>query len=100
MGITTEYKCDKCEHTQTEVEKPRQMWLVEVGLRGLAGGGNLRQNLSSRQEQMWCRNCVEDVHMLVIPKHENQRKLPEPLAFEELVREIVRGIILEEIDTQ
>lgn len=88
MGITTEYKCDKCGHTQ---ENPKEMWEVAITRRALdapsMNAGLTRQPLS----QMWCRACMELVHIL--PPTGDRIKLkelpPEP-TLEELVREIVR----------
>lgn len=86
MGITTTYKCDRCGHEQEEhSDKPRQMWTIEVGIRS-----KHNHMLSSRQNQLWCRTCVEDVHMLQIPAQGKQREIPPKPSLEELVREIVQ----------
>ncbi len=87
MGITTTYKCDRCEHEQPDAS---QMWRMEVGIKPVTSsfGG-----LSSRQEALWCRKCVEDVHLLKIPQQNDQRELPPQPTFEDLVREIVEDVV-------
>ncbi len=83
MGITTTYKCDRCEHEQ---DNTTQMWSIEVGIKS---AGTNPMFLTSRQTALWCRKCVEDVHLLKIPQHEPQRDLPSKPTIEDLVREIV-----------
>ncbi len=88
MGITTTYKCDRCEHEQ---DNSRQMWDVEVGINSV--GSPRPTFLQSRQTVIWCRKCVEDVHLLKIPEHKPQRELPSKPTLESLVREIVEDAV-------
>ena len=87
MGITTIYKCDRCEHEQSTAE---QMWSIEVGIKSVDSPSS---RLQCRQEALWCRKCVEIVHLLKIPKHAPQRALPPKPTLEALVREIVEDAV-------
>ncbi len=87
MGITTTYKCDHCGHEQPD---SNQMWEIEVGIKSVHSSPTY---LSSRQTALWCRKCVEDMHLLEIPHHKPERDLPPKTAFEDLVREILEDIV-------
>ena len=86
MSVKTEYKCDRCGHTQ---EKSEQMWSVGVVLIHGAGSSYTGSMTTMQKRQDWCRKCVEVYGLL--PKNEAKpEEIKQQVTLEDLVREIVR----------
>ncbi len=85
MGITTEYKCDRCEHTQ---EERTQMWEVEVMRRSLDSPSASASAARQPPKKLWCKKCMEELHILPC-KQGQEEKLPPPPTLEDLIREII-----------
>ena len=93
--IITTYTCDKCGHAQTQ---KKQMWNIGVSLKHLdtpykysAGGDPLNP------KALWCRDCVEGIGLLV-PSLKLDAPPPKPTTLEDIVRDLLREMILEEME--
>ena len=86
--IVTTYTCDKCGHEQTETD---QMWKIGVTLSYLGSPKSSYDH--PKAEQLWCRNCVEELGFL--ERHPDEEPVTDP---EPTFEEIVRKIIHEEIE--
>ena len=80
--IVTTYTCDRCGHSQPTDD---QMWTVIVGINS---GHYASQMPYKKREALWCRTCVEKLHLM--PPHVlKPADLPPPPTLEDMIREIV-----------
>ncbi len=84
--IITTYTCDKCEIKQTEPNSPLQMWRIAISFSD-ANNPNYPMYRSQEREKLWCRNCIVNAGLVPPTKDE---PTPEPLAFEDIVRELIQ----------
>lgn len=90
--ITTTYTCDDCGHEQ---DTPEQMWHIGVALRHHGTKNNSYEK--PREEELWCRNCVEKLGLLPTPKEQkSEEPAPEPMSLEDMIRDIIH----EEVSSQ
>lgn len=92
MGLIQKYTCDKCGHEQPT---PDQMWAMRISVLSYQTSNNPYATSSGGKDAMWCRKCVEDMHLLPVPSHHAQRELPPAPTFEDLVREIATQVVQE-----
>jgi hypothetical protein len=82
--ITTTYTCDKCGHAQTNAE---QMWTVGVVV---SHKHYVFSDSEVRNRALWCRACVEKLHLLP-QASAKPADIPQIApTLEEMIREIVR----------
>lgn len=88
MAIVITYTCDNCGKSQQDNV---QMWNIAVAVwHDRNPPPNLQYEVKDRQK-LWCRHCVEEVGIL--PREKEKPTSPEPLAFEELIRQIIQDEI-------
>ena len=88
MGIYTQYICDRCEHTQ---DTHNQMWNIGISRTSVDHyGTSINQLNSVGDKQLWCRKCVEELHILPRSK-EDEKKNPVPPkpTLEDMIRDII-----------
>jgi len=90
--IVTTYTCDKCGHSQ---EKKDQMWDIGVSLTHLDSPYSATRTLNPKK--LWCRDCVEGIGLLV-PSPSLKKPPPPPATLEDIVRDLLREMILEEME--
>lgn len=87
MPIITIYRCDRCEKEQSE---RTQMWYIGIGVNAV----DPPVNRSIRDEQLWCRMCVEKMHLLPSVRHDREKEeLPPPPTLEDLLTELIERIV-------
>ncbi len=94
MGIVTKYVCDKCDHEQKKAE---QMWYIGISRRSVDSPHLRTGGEQITGEKMWCRACVENLHILPRSK-EDEKKNPAPPV--PTLEDMIRGIAREEIQAQ
>ena len=86
--IVTTYTCDKCSHSQTERDKPRQLWDI-----GIILDTTPRPPYSHRSplhKAQWCRECLIGLGIMVPSKTDKTKAPPSPPTIEEMIREIIQ----------
>ena len=88
MAVETAYVCDRCGKRQ---DTDDQMWVVAVQV----SHHGYRHDSSpwKSDARLWCRECVDQMHVLGVPSAEKAAKLPPAPTFEDLLREVVRDEI-------
>ena len=86
--IVTTYTCDKCKHSQTEKDKPRQLWSVGITLATV-----LRAPYSSTNPvhtAQWCRECLISFGIMVPSKTDETKAPISPPTFDEMLRDLIQ----------
>ena len=81
--IVTTYTCDNCKHSQ---ESAVGMWEMGITVYSATYFSDYKSPI---RKALWCRKCVEELGLL--PQQVAKEVPKEPLKFEDLIREIVRG---------
>ena len=83
--ITTTYKCDKCGHEQPTAD---QMWTVAFTFKSAEDWSSTQP--AKAKEELWCRACLEKLHVLSQHSAKEVDIPTQPPTLEEMIRQIVR----------
>ena len=89
MTIVTTYTCDKCNHSQESMEKPKQLWEIGILVREKSRIALSQYSLSPKMSKLWCRSCVQSLGLLPQEKTTPPTPTPTP-TFEDMIREIIQ----------
>ena len=88
MAVVTSYVCDRCKHEQQSNAKPREMFVIGIGIHWVQ---HRPEKLNLAHQQLWCDNCCKEVGIRAEVQF-RELNAPEPSrpTFESMLREIIR----------
>lgn len=87
--IVTTYTCDKCKHSQSDKEKPMQLWEIGIGISPMEKN-RYAYSRELSHKKLWCRDCVVKAGILPPNKDEKEKASEPPITLEDIIREIIQ----------